>query len=243
MADYKSHLWLSPLGSKWYFKSLVLLACSVTTGSWAWCNKHLHLLCCRHLTHKVSSWFQPKVVISANCGVEPTRVVPYKPMLDGALDLSEFQPSTCIIFNRPQVSGFERVMVAIHLHHLQQAPGEWFWTCHGGHPPASSSTGSRWVVLNVSWWPSTCIIFNRPQVSGFEVCHGGHPPASSSTGPRWVVLNVSWWPSTCIFFNRLQVSGFEVCHGGHAFTCIIFNMPQMYGFEVCHGGKPRPRLW
>ncbi|XP_076471572.1 acyl-CoA synthetase short-chain family member 3, mitochondrial-like isoform X2 [Babylonia areolata] len=45
---------------------------------------------------------QPKVVVSANCGVEPTRTVPYKPMLDGALDLSEFQPPTCIIFNRPQ---------------------------------------------------------------------------------------------------------------------------------------------
>ena len=27
-------------------------------------------------------------------------------MLDGALDLSEFQPSTCVIFNRPQVNGF-----------------------------------------------------------------------------------------------------------------------------------------
>ncbi|KAL8618900.1 hypothetical protein ACOMHN_020319 [Nucella lapillus] len=44
---------------------------------------------------------QPKVVISANCGVEPSRVVPYKPMLDGALELSDFQPPTCIIFNRP----------------------------------------------------------------------------------------------------------------------------------------------
>ncbi|KAK7098847.1 acyl-CoA synthetase short-chain family member 3, mitochondrial-like isoform X2 [Littorina saxatilis] len=44
---------------------------------------------------------EPKVVISANCGVEPTRVVPYKPMLDGAIDLSEFKPSSCIIFNRP----------------------------------------------------------------------------------------------------------------------------------------------
>nr|KAG5695684.1 hypothetical protein BaRGS_022361 [Batillaria attramentaria] len=45
---------------------------------------------------------QPKVVISANCGVEPTRVVPYKPMLDGALQLSDHQPSSCIIFTRPQ---------------------------------------------------------------------------------------------------------------------------------------------
>ncbi|PVD33552.1 hypothetical protein C0Q70_04809 [Pomacea canaliculata] len=45
---------------------------------------------------------QPKVVISANCGVEPGRVVPYKPMLDEALAMSDYQPSTCIIYNRPE---------------------------------------------------------------------------------------------------------------------------------------------
>ncbi|XP_067655609.1 acyl-CoA synthetase short-chain family member 3, mitochondrial-like isoform X2 [Haliotis asinina] len=47
---------------------------------------------------------EAKVVVSANCGVEPSRVVPYKPMLDEAISLSEFKPKKCIIFNRP---GFE----------------------------------------------------------------------------------------------------------------------------------------
>jgi propionyl-CoA synthetase len=48
-------------------------------------------------------YFQPKVIVSANCGVEPNKSVPYKPMLDGALNLCAFKPSKCIIYNRPGV--------------------------------------------------------------------------------------------------------------------------------------------
>ncbi|GFO01372.1 propionyl-coa synthetase [Plakobranchus ocellatus] len=43
---------------------------------------------------------QPKVVVSANCGVEPTRTVPYKPLLDQAIEISDWKPRRCIIFNR-----------------------------------------------------------------------------------------------------------------------------------------------
>jgi propionyl-CoA synthetase len=45
---------------------------------------------------------QPKVVLSASCGVEGNRVVPYKPLLDEALQLSRAKPETCLIFQRPQ---------------------------------------------------------------------------------------------------------------------------------------------
>ena len=43
----------------------------------------------------------PKVIISASCGIEPNRVVEYKPLLDGAIELSTTPPETCIIFQRP----------------------------------------------------------------------------------------------------------------------------------------------
>ncbi|MER7684917.1 propionyl-CoA synthetase [Streptomyces sp. NPDC097610] len=46
---------------------------------------------------------QPKVVVSASCGVEPSRVVQYKPMLDRALELATHQPRTCVIKQRPQL--------------------------------------------------------------------------------------------------------------------------------------------
>ncbi len=45
---------------------------------------------------------EPVVIVSASCGVEPTRVVPYKPMLDEALARSAHQPKHCVILQREQ---------------------------------------------------------------------------------------------------------------------------------------------
>ncbi|WP_109465943.1 propionate-CoA ligase PrpE [Albibacillus kandeliae] len=45
---------------------------------------------------------QPKAIIAASCGIEPGRVVHYKPLLDGALELSKHQPDFCVIFQREQ---------------------------------------------------------------------------------------------------------------------------------------------
>ncbi|MCD6152299.1 MAG: propionyl-CoA synthetase [Syntrophobacterales bacterium] len=47
---------------------------------------------------------KPKVVISASCGIEPRGPIPYKPLLDKAIDLSTHKPEKCIIFQRPQVT-------------------------------------------------------------------------------------------------------------------------------------------
>jgi propionyl-CoA synthetase len=43
----------------------------------------------------------PRVIVSASCGVEPTRVVPYKPLLDEAIELAQHKPGTCVILHRP----------------------------------------------------------------------------------------------------------------------------------------------
>jgi propionyl-CoA synthetase len=45
---------------------------------------------------------EPRVIISASCGVEPNRMVPYKPLLDHAIELSPAKPETCIIVQRPE---------------------------------------------------------------------------------------------------------------------------------------------
>ncbi|AOY57891.1 MULTISPECIES: propionyl-CoA synthetase [Desulfococcus] len=44
----------------------------------------------------------PKVIVSASCGIEVTRVIKYKPLLDEAISLSAVKPEKCIIFQRPQ---------------------------------------------------------------------------------------------------------------------------------------------
>ncbi|MDQ4060231.1 MAG: AMP-binding protein, partial [Pseudomonadota bacterium] len=40
---------------------------------------------------------RPKLIVSASCGLEPGRVVAYKPLLDGAIELTESKPEACII--------------------------------------------------------------------------------------------------------------------------------------------------
>jgi len=47
---------------------------------------------------------KPKVIISASCGLEPGRVVKYKPLLDAAIAMSPHQPSACLILQRPQAT-------------------------------------------------------------------------------------------------------------------------------------------
>ncbi len=46
---------------------------------------------------------KPKLMISASCGVEPSGVIAYKPLLDEAINLSSEKPEKCIILQRPQV--------------------------------------------------------------------------------------------------------------------------------------------
>ncbi|GAA3807964.1 propionyl-CoA synthetase [Sphaerisporangium flaviroseum] len=45
---------------------------------------------------------RPAVVVSASCGIEPGRIIEYKPMLDSALGMAEHKPSRCVILQREQ---------------------------------------------------------------------------------------------------------------------------------------------
>ena len=45
---------------------------------------------------------KPKVILSASCGIEPGRIVKYKPLLDEAIAMAEYKPSACIVLQRPQ---------------------------------------------------------------------------------------------------------------------------------------------
>ncbi|HEV2557136.1 MAG TPA: propionyl-CoA synthetase [Microvirga sp.] len=45
---------------------------------------------------------KPKVILTASCGIEAARVVPYKPLLDEAIRLAASKPEACLVFQRPQ---------------------------------------------------------------------------------------------------------------------------------------------
>ena len=46
---------------------------------------------------------RPKVVVAASCGIEPGRVVAYKPLLDQAIDIAESEAVRCIVLQRPHL--------------------------------------------------------------------------------------------------------------------------------------------
>ncbi|MEW5808104.1 MAG: propionyl-CoA synthetase [Actinomycetota bacterium] len=43
---------------------------------------------------------QPTVIVSASCGIEPTRLVEYKPMLDAAIGMTSHPPRRCVVVQR-----------------------------------------------------------------------------------------------------------------------------------------------
>ncbi|HXD95407.1 MAG TPA: propionyl-CoA synthetase [Candidatus Acidoferrum sp.] len=46
---------------------------------------------------------KPRMILSASCGIEVNRVIPYKPLLDGAVALATHKVERCVIYQRPQL--------------------------------------------------------------------------------------------------------------------------------------------
>ncbi|WP_119418499.1 propionyl-CoA synthetase [Desertibaculum subflavum] len=45
---------------------------------------------------------KPKVIMAASCGIEGARAIPYKPLLDQAIDMARSKPNACVVLQRPQ---------------------------------------------------------------------------------------------------------------------------------------------
>jgi propionyl-CoA synthetase len=45
---------------------------------------------------------RPRLILSASCGIEVNRVIPYKPLLDGAIEIAAHKPGRCVILQREQ---------------------------------------------------------------------------------------------------------------------------------------------
>ncbi|MBK1707396.1 propionyl-CoA synthetase [Halochromatium glycolicum] len=45
---------------------------------------------------------QPTLLLTASCGIEPNRIIDYKPLVDEALALAEHKPRSCLIKQRPE---------------------------------------------------------------------------------------------------------------------------------------------
>ena len=67
---------------------------------------------------------KPTLILTASCGIEGDRVIPYKPLLDEAIELATHQPKHVLLLQRPQV-------------HAALVPGrdlDWLDTCQKSEP-------------------------------------------------------------------------------------------------------------
>ncbi|MDX1802405.1 MAG: AMP-binding protein, partial [Marinobacter sp.] len=46
----------------------------------------------------------PKAIVTASCGIEVSKVIPYKPLVDRAIEEAEHKPVCCVVYQRPQVT-------------------------------------------------------------------------------------------------------------------------------------------
>jgi propionyl-CoA synthetase len=47
---------------------------------------------------------KPKLILTASCGIEGQRIVPYKPLLDQAIGLATAKPAACLVLQRPMTA-------------------------------------------------------------------------------------------------------------------------------------------
>lgn len=47
---------------------------------------------------------EPKVIVTASCGIEINKVIPYKPLVDKAIETASSKPTSCIVFQREMLT-------------------------------------------------------------------------------------------------------------------------------------------
>jgi propionyl-CoA synthetase len=153
----------------------------------------------------------PKVIVSASCGIEVKRVVPYKPLLDRALELSRHKPRHCVTLQREQ-------------HRSELVPGR----DHDWHELASGARPVDCVPLRAT--DPLYIIYTsgttgRPK--GIVRDNGGHAVALA-----WSMDNIYGVSPGEVFWAASDF-GWTV---GHSY---IVYAPLLHGCTtVVHEGKP-----
>jgi propionyl-CoA synthetase len=154
---------------------------------------------------------EPKAIVSASCGIEPERVVAYKPLLDAAIDLAAHKPERCIVLQRPMLDA-------------ELVPGrdvEWSQAL-AGVEPADCVPVDATDPLNILYTSGT-----TGQPKGIVRDNGGHAVALA-----WSMRNVYGVDPGEVFWAASDV-GWVV---GHSY---IVYAPLFHGCTtVLYEGKP-----
>jgi propionyl-CoA synthetase len=154
---------------------------------------------------------KPKVIVSASCGIEPGRLVEYKPLLDAAIDAVESKPERCIVLQRPMLEA-------------ELAPGrdvEWNEALAGAEPAACVSVAAT-DPLYIIYTSGT-----TGQPKGIVRDNGGHAVALA-----WSMKNIYDVDPGEVYWAASDI-GWTV---GHSYTVYA---PLFHGCTtVLYEGKP-----